>query len=133
MLRQHGKNVGQISGEIFPPSPISSLMATLFFYTFCAGLFVMVLGEWLFNQLQIEQGQRLVRFMKENQAATITVLLVANWLSSQLLSTGAFEVFYDDDLVFSKLHTGSLPEVNDLLRQLNQRSGDFTDYPAHSY
>jgi hypothetical protein len=41
---------------------------------------------------------------------------MGNTLAQNLVSTGAFEVYYDGDLVFSKLLTGKLPVVRPLSR-----------------
>lgn len=43
------------------------------------------------------------------------VWLVANVLESQLLSSGAFEVFCGDRLLFSKLKTSRAPNAYELL------------------
>jgi hypothetical protein len=40
-----------------------------------------------------------------------------------LLNTGAFEVYYDGDVVFSKLNEKRLPNVQEILRGLESRVG----------
>jgi hypothetical protein len=42
--------------------------------------------------INFERGQRFVAWMKENQAVCFGVLFLCNVMSSQLISTGAFEV-----------------------------------------
>jgi selT/selW/selH-like putative selenoprotein len=48
------------------------------------------------------------------------VVVLGSQIENHLLSTGAFEVYVNDQLVWSKLESGrlpSLPEFKDLLQQ----------------
>jgi len=42
----------------------------------------------------------------------ILAFFLGNMISQSLLSTGAFEIYINNDLVFSKLQTGRMPDVN---------------------
>jgi len=120
-LRQHGYNVGAIDGVPYPPGMIQGMISQLSFYMFVCGLGLLIFGEYLFDQLHWEVPAQMLRNIKTNyQTHALIVLFFFNWLSGQLLATGAFEVFFDGTLVFSKLSTGELPEVNDLLYRLRQ-------------
>lgn len=57
------------------------------------------------------------------QMAVVVLLMCCNMFAGQLLSTGAFEVFYNDQLVFSKIGSGEVPDINYLIHQLN--SGEY--------
>lgn len=51
------------------------------------------------------------------------VLLMGSWLAGNMLtsaltSTGAFEVLYGGELVFSKLREGRMPAMEELLQRL---------------
>jgi len=119
----------QISGMVYPPSPINSLLATLCSWLFILGLVVMFAGEHIFNALHFAPGQRLCQLIKQNQSLAMVLLFACHWMSSQLISTGAFEVFYNDQLVFSKLATGELPNPNELVYMANKHS----TLPSNSY
>eukprot|EP00633_Aureoumbra_lagunensis_P000234 CAMPEP_0197287694 /NCGR_PEP_ID=MMETSP0890-20130614/4309_1 /TAXON_ID=44058 ORGANISM="Aureoumbra lagunensis, Strain CCMP1510" /NCGR_SAMPLE_ID=MMETSP0890 /ASSEMBLY_ACC=CAM_ASM_000533 /LENGTH=84 /DNA_ID=CAMNT_0042757667 /DNA_START=756 /DNA_END=1010 /DNA_ORIENTATION=- len=41
---------------------------------------------------------------------------IMNNLAAQLVATGAFEIYVDDNLVFSKLETGRLPTASDIVK-----------------
>ena len=52
-------------------------------------------------------------------------VVVGNTINNALTSTGAFEVYYEDALVFSKLETGRMPNsmdeiVQGIMRQTKQ-------------
>ena len=51
-------------------------------------------------------------YLGNNKMSTcMTSWLLGNTVAQNLVSTGAFEVYYDGNLVFSKLTTGKLPVV----------------------
>ncbi len=42
-----------------------------------------------------------------------------NFLKGMLEGTGAFEVYFNGELIHSKLQTGRMPELHDILSKLN--------------
>jgi len=48
----------------------------------------------------------------------IIVMFVGNAVYGSLMSTGAFEVYVDNNLVWSKIQTGAMPAPGDLDRFL---------------
>ena len=105
-----------MSGDLFPPTVFAAVFSQLLSYVFFIGLFLVFAGEWFFTSVfSWELGLRLVRSMKSNQMMTIVVLMGVNMLANSLLSTGAFEVYFNEQLVFSKLATGHAPDLGNLL------------------
>ena len=51
---------------------------------------------------------------------TFVALYVINLIGSNLLSTGAFEVYVQDELIWSKIETGRLPEMQYLLQEITK-------------
>jgi len=57
--------------------------------------------------------------MKNNKMSTcLGAWFVGNTVVQNLVSTGAFEVYYDGQVVFSKLATGKLPVLNSVVRDV---------------
>jgi selT/selW/selH-like putative selenoprotein len=56
--------------------------------------------------------------------------MACNMASSSLLSTGAFEVYFNDTLVFSKIDTGLVPDANYLIERFKnfQTSDQIGEY-----
>jgi selT/selW/selH-like putative selenoprotein len=48
---------------------------------------------------------------------------VGNMISNSLKQTGAFEVYYDGRLIWSKLQSGRVPDLGSILRALVQAIG----------
>jgi len=124
VLQQHGRSLGTISGIIAQPSDFNYGLAQLCSYIFMIGLVIFFAGDWLFSSVFPSPTlRRYAQLMRENPLLSVGFLFLANSLSSQLLSTGAFEVYYDEQLIFSKLQTGELPDINWLIGELNKRAG----------
>jgi selT/selW/selH-like putative selenoprotein len=119
ILQEHGRGrLGAVEGELYPPPYFNALASQLLSYTFYLGLFLVVLGDWFFtNVIAFEPALKLVRFLKNNQLLTMVALMGCNMIAANLLSTGAFEVFYNGQLVYSKLQTGQPPDINFLLER----------------
>jgi selT/selW/selH-like putative selenoprotein len=124
LFEQARDRIGEIQGVFAPPSDINYALSTLCTYAFFIGLFVLFAGDWFFTSVFPHAGLRaLVAKARENQMAAVGLLMALNYASGALIQTGAFEVYYNDDLVFSKLQTGQLPDVNYLVQQLYKRGG----------
>jgi len=52
--------------------------------------------------------------------AVLIVWFVCNWFESSLVSSGAFEVFCKNELIFSKLQTNQIPNSVQLLARIQQ-------------
>lgn len=93
-----------------------------------AGLFFVFAGEWFFTSVfSSDFGLRTVRSMKSNQMMTIVVLMGVNMLANSLLSTGAFEVYFNEQLVFSKLATGHAPDLGNMIDAFKRFKGTNTE------
>ena len=116
LVEQGRGRVGSIQGELFPPPVLNAIASQVLTYTFYLGLFMVVLGEWFFTTVFPQAtALELVKKLKSNQILTMIVLMGINMAANSLLSTGAFEVYYNGSLVFSKLDTGVVPDPNYLL------------------
>ena len=65
-----------------------------------------------------------LKSMSENKFQTaIMTFWVFNIVSANVLNTGAFEVFYDGELVSSKLQSGKLPRVDKIFEGIRAIQG----------
>lgn len=122
-LRQHGKVPTEITGMHYPPPPMNQLIATVLGWGFLIGMVLMFFGNMLFSTVKFEPGVRFVKWMNERQGMVVMCLFLMQIAAGNLLNTGAFEVYFNDDLVFSRLDTGGIPDTYQLLKAL-ERYGD---------
>jgi len=107
-----------MQGEVYPPPALNVFLAQLFSLLFMLGLGLGFVGDKIFDHLQIPIGVRLCTWMKNNMMTVVLFLMVLNWIGGQLLSTGAFEVYANEYLIHSKLETGQLPDMNQLIHTI---------------
>ncbi len=75
----------------------------IFFYIF---IFLLIVGDTVFQALGIPLPEFLKGMIESRLMYSIGGFFVFAQISTMLRSTGAFEVFINDDLVYSKLATG---------------------------
>jgi len=79
------------------------------------GAVLIFLGDSVFTYLQVP-APNFYQYMKNNKIITGLLLwMVGNYIINVASSTGAFEVFYKGEMVFSKLESGRFPRAIDIL------------------
>jgi len=108
-----------VSGSEYPPPPNKVLLAKIVSYIQWGIMIVMLAGDWIFPKLGIVPPPIYYR-MKEKQFIVIMAcMFLGGQISNGLTSTGAFEVFVDNKLVFSKLQMDRMPSPGEIERFLN--------------
>jgi len=87
------------------------LLAQLLQLTFFGGLAVSLIGRSLLPEPYS-------KFIETNQMMILGACFLCNIISGNLLNTGAFEVAYDGQPVWSKIEMGRFPQMNELLDAL---------------
>lgn len=107
--------IGQlnITGALHPPSTNAQIIAQITSFAWIGGLALAFGGAQIFKMLGMNEPE-LYRKVKENQTMFLLSLFILNSVGNSGLSTGAFEIFVDDKLVFSKLATGRTPGPEDI-------------------
>jgi selT/selW/selH-like putative selenoprotein len=77
-------------------------------------------GQRLLPALGIQVAPELLARMQQSKfAALMGIWLVGNTVVNALMSTGAFEIFCDGTLVFSKLAEERMPQLQELYSSLD--------------
>jgi len=104
-----------ISGDNFPPAQWKSFLAKVI------GIAKIVLiGSIMLSKYELLQFLNIpnntITWMSQNKMyACLMAFFVGNFVETQLLSTGAFEIFVDDVQVWSKLKSGRVPSPQELV------------------
>jgi len=108
-LQSHGMN--------HPPTPQNAMIAQLIGYAQMAAFGVLFFGSLIFQTLKMPEPD-IVKWMSENKMNSFCMIFMMGFMSTQLMATGAFEVYYNGNLIYSKLDEGRIPHVHDLVRNL---------------
>lgn len=110
---------GKVTGDNFPPPPMAELLLKFLNIFQMCGLLFVFLGDKIFSLFGMSYVPSWYGWVSKNgmQIAIFVYLLLPNVLSKYLI-TGAFEIILDGETIFSKLETGRLPQMDDLVAPL---------------
>lgn len=109
---------GKITGGLYPAPPVAEFVGHIISIMQFVGIAWMIVG-----------GDKLIRMfgyrgplpqfywtVQDNPVPLgIFLFLLAPQIVGKLRSNGAFEIYLDNEIVFSKLEKGGLPTVDDLI------------------
>lgn len=85
-----------------------------------AGILFLFIGPTIFEQMGKPVPELVTKMCDSKFMWIMVFFLIGNMVRNNLLATGAFEIYFDDELVFSKLNTNQIPSaeiINGLLTQ----------------
>lgn len=97
------------------PSAINQFFSQVLSLVFLTCLALLFSGDFITSRIG-EVGVKIKSFKENYPYALVVIAFVANAISGSLMSTGAFEVFYQDELLWSKIESGQLPTREALLQ-----------------
>ena len=115
-----------MNGFNFPLSGIR-----LYFYSFAFIIFGLVILSVFFTGimkpfLKIFFNEEHIKMINENKVQIILISYFAfNTILNVINNTGAFEIFYKDEIIFSKLNEGNFPEINEIIKILMKKGAKF--------
>jgi len=103
-------------GDTFPAPPLRMYLASLFgIAKWC--LIAMVLANFNpFLALGMNTPNVFLWMTNNKMYACLMVFFLSNTIEGQLISTGAFEIIFNDVPVWSKIQTGRIPSPPELFQ-----------------
>eukprot|EP01025_Chloroclados_australasicus_P032209 TRINITY_DN32639_c0_g1_i1.p1 TRINITY_DN32639_c0_g1~~TRINITY_DN32639_c0_g1_i1.p1 ORF type:complete len:154 (-),score=8.32 TRINITY_DN32639_c0_g1_i1:314-775(-) len=106
------------------PHPIPSLQQGIVQVVTAAQLstaaLILVGDRYIFPALGMAPPRWYTDLTQNRLVALLGVFLAGNVINNNLAQTGAFEIYYDGRLMFSKLQSGQLPQLDRIMRLLEQ-------------
>jgi selT/selW/selH-like putative selenoprotein len=110
---------GSIIGDVYPPPWYALWISSICGWIWLGGIILIFAGSNLCQSFGIREPQ-LLTWINNNKIQTFMVLFMMNNVASSMLSTGAFEVYLDGNLVFSKLEMKRFPQPQDIIAAFEQ-------------
>lgn len=109
-----------IQGDNYPAPEWISYVGPIMSAVQLLAMALVLMGDSVWSYIPGFQGPPEFYYkMKENPALTfIVVFLVIPSYIQSFANSGAFEVYVDQKLIFSKLESGRMPNVNEIIRSL---------------
>jgi len=127
LAERYGENV-QVSLETYPVPPFKQTIATV---VGLAKFFLLFLIISQTNPLTLvgqagpeDPAPAWLEKLRESKVyACLMIFFVSNAIESTLMSTGAFEIYANEQLIASKLETGNVPQPNTIAQKLDEMLG----------
>eukprot|EP00731_Ephydatia_muelleri_P030321 Em0021g844a len=104
-----------IDSATYHPHRLNEVLSNVVFYGKFVAMAAVIAGPATLQAVGINDRQALYVWAHENKFLSVALLhILGGFIESQLLSTGAFEVYVDDMMVWSTLETGRLPTVEEV-------------------
>lgn len=111
----------KIEGEYHQPNFLRAQLVNLLFISKIAILAMIYMDINPFNYLQMETPRLWTQITSSKVPASLFILFITNSIESNMMSTGAFEIFYNDIPIWSKMTTGQMPSGRELLQQIGSQ------------
>lgn len=110
-----------IEGDNFPPPPWKALIAQVLSFAKIGLIIMIVLGHNPFPMLGIETPNAFSWALQNKLYACMMLFFISNAIEGQLISTGAFEVSFNDVPVWSKMENGRVPSPQELFQIIDSQ------------
>uniref|UniRef100_A0A6G1SRJ1 Selenoprotein T1b n=1 Tax=Aceria tosichella TaxID=561515 RepID=A0A6G1SRJ1_9ACAR len=105
----------KIEGQYHQPNWLRSQIVNLLFISKIAIIAMIYMDINPFTYLQMETPRLWTHMTQSKVPSSLIILFITNSIESNMMSTGAFEIFYNDMPVWSKLTTGRMPTGPELM------------------
>lgn len=113
---------GHVYGENYPPPQFAVYLVQFVQSLQIFAVISMLFAERIYvNLLGFPTIPAAVQTLRDNQLQAFIILFVMSSLAQGFMSTGAFEIEVNGELIFSKLATGSLPNLQLIAKQFVQK------------
>lgn len=109
----------KVEGEIHKPNWLRSQVHNLIYFSKIAILIMLYLDVNPFTYLQMDTPRLWTHMTQSKIYSSFIIVFLSNSIESNLMSTGAFEIFYNDVPVWSKIETGRMPSMPELVTMID--------------
>uniref|UniRef100_A0A914WDK6 SelT-like protein n=1 Tax=Plectus sambesii TaxID=2011161 RepID=A0A914WDK6_9BILA len=111
----------EIEGSNYPPAPWKSFAAQIFGIVKIAAIIAIISGRDPFTMLGYPTPGFFTWATQNKLSSCMMLFLLGNTVETSLISTGAFEIFFNGQMVWSKLESGRIPSPGELLQIIDSQ------------
>jgi len=107
-----------IVGDHYPPPVMRSSFAQLLGIVKFILIGLVITGYNPFTLLNMETPSPFTWAIENKLYACLMLFFISNAIEGQLISTGAFEILFNDVPIWSKLETGRIPSPHEMFQMI---------------
>lgn len=112
-----------VKGDNYPAPPAKQLFASGISYLRIVLILLLLSGTYLFDTLDQPVPEWYTSAMDNRMMVIVGIFFMGNMIESSMLSSGAFEITVNGEVVWSKLETGYLPSLEHLISLVDEKLG----------
>lgn len=115
LIRQHFPGT-EVVGSNYPPYALNVALSKVVSFATMGAVATAIFGDKIFEMLGMPTPELAAQMQQNKMGSCMGAWFLGNILHTNLLNTGAFEIYYDGKLVFSKLKENRLPNIPEILQ-----------------
>ena len=108
-----------VTGANYPVATHYQAIGVVFNFLWYVGLIMVFGGNMLLASIKDEPLRNILKkmldFANTNKFGILLSLWILNNIATNLQQSGAFEVYFNDDLIYSKLGTSMVPTLQEII------------------
>ncbi|KAL3662741.1 hypothetical protein V7S43_012144 [Phytophthora oleae] len=110
--------VDRVYGNNYEVDPYKTMLAHFLGYAQATAMILLLFGEYILPAIGMDVA--MIRWARDNRIAAFFIVLFMGTAASSLTASGAFEIYFNDDLIFSKLETGRWPTLLEISNSISE-------------
>lgn len=111
----------RVEGDNYPPPSLNQMIAQFLSFAKLALIVLIISGQNPFEWCNMATPSVFSWCIQNKIYACMMLFFISNAIESQLVSTGAFEVTFNDIPVWSKLETGRIPSPQEMFQIIDHQ------------
>jgi selT/selW/selH-like putative selenoprotein len=111
----------KVEGGNYPPPPVNQAIAQFLTIAKVVLILLIISNQNPFPYLGIQTPSVYTWLVENKLYGCMMLFFISNAIEGQLVTTGAFEITYNDMPVWSKLETGRIPSAQEMFQILDNQ------------
>ena len=113
----------EVTGEQYPLSPMRKMLSNMVMAIQIAIVAIIVAPDFIKSKVTFIPSEIIDLVSQNKVIAGIGAFFGGNIISGLITNSGALEIFYNDKLIWSKLQSGNVPNVQGIVQLIKQHGG----------
>lgn len=130
VIHNHATEEVIVTGKNYPASEQNQMLAKVLGFLQMILLALVIAGENICKVVGINTPELVKKLQESPWLYGFLIFMIGNNVQNSLMTTGAFEIYVDGQLMHSKLETGRMPNMESLAQQLLEHGIELSSQPV---
>jgi len=120
LIHQRYPNI-HIEGDNYPPTVLKQTLSQVLGVVKIVLIIAIIAGQNPFQMIGMQTPSAFEWALNNKISACMLLFFLSNMVEGQLISTGAFEVSFNDRILWSRLESGRVPQPEEVFRMIEDQ------------